>query len=197
MTGQTIAYLRASSAGQNHDRQESIAEGADRVFREKASAKTADRPVLAALIAYAREGDIVRVWSIDRLARNLRDLDSIVQDLIAKGVTVQFAKENLTYSPDADAAPMERLMFQMLGVFAEFERSIINERRREGMAAARARGKTGARPPALTPEQQAEVAARHAQGVPVARIAREASVSRTTIYKALREANRAIEGTSN
>lgn len=199
MTGQTIAYVRVRSAEQNHDRQEGITEGADRAFREKASAKTLDRPVLTELIAYARQGDIVRVWSVDRLALNLRDLDSIIQDLIPKGVTVQFAKENLTYSPDGDVTPMEHLMFQMLSVFAEFERSIINERRGEGMAAARGRGKTGgARPPALTPEQQAEVAARHAQGVPVARIAREARVhSRTTIYKASREAHRALEGRSN
>lgn len=192
--GQTIAYLRVSSAGQNLDRQESITEGADRVFREKASAKTRDRPALNEMIAYAREGDTVRVWSIDRLARDLRDLDSIVQDLIAKGVTVKFEKENLTYSPDAHAAPMERLMFQMLGIFAEFERSIIDERRREGVAAAKAAGKLTHRPPALTPEQVTDVVARHAQGVPVARIAREAGVSRTTVYKALREAHSATEG---
>ena len=79
----------------------------------------------------------------------------------------------------------------------EFERSIIDERRREGIAAAKAAGKLTHRPPALTPEQAAEVVARHAQGVPVARIAREAGVSRNTVYKALREANRAVEGTSN
>ncbi|MCV7658565.1 recombinase family protein [Micrococcus luteus] len=194
-SGQTIAYLRVSSAGQNLDRQEHITEGADRVFREKASAKTRDRPALHELIAYARQGDTVRVWSIDRLARDLRDLDSIVQDLIRKGVTVRFEKENLTYSPDADTSPMERLMFQMLGIFGEFERSIIDERRREGVAAAQAAGKLTHRPPALTPEQAAEVVARHAQGVPVARIAREAGVSRNTVYKALREAHSAVEGT--
>ncbi|MGW9743932.1 recombinase family protein [Micrococcus aloeverae] len=194
-SGQTIAYLRVSSAGQNLERQESITEGAHKVFREKASAKTTNRPELENLLAYAREGDEVRVWSIDRLARNLRDLDMIVQTMIDKGVTVRFEKENLTYSPDTSQSPMERLMFQMLGIFAEFERSIIDERRREGIAAAQAAGKRTHRPPALTPEQCAEVAALRAQGVPVARIARDAGVSRTTVYKALREAHSAVEGT--
>ncbi|WP_404464689.1 recombinase family protein [Micrococcus antarcticus] len=190
--GQVLAYLRVSSTGQNLDRQETITEGADRVFREKASAKTRDRPVLAELLGYAREGDTVRVWSIDRLGRNLRDLLAIVEELTAKGVTVQFEKDNLTYSPDSDTRPMDRLMFHMLSIFAEFERSLIDERRREGIAAAKAAGKRGHRAPALTPQQAEDACLRHAQGVPVARIAREAGVSRNTIYKALREAPGAV-----
>lgn len=188
MTGQTIAYLRVSSYGQNMDRQERITEGADKVFREKASAKDRNRPQLDALIDYAREGDTVIVWSIDRLARHLTDLESIIGDLNTAGVTVKFEKEGITANPHADASPIDRMMLQIMGIFAEFERELINERRREGVAAAKAAGRITHRPPALTPAQCAEVGARHAQGVPVARIAREAGVSRTTIYKALREA---------
>lgn len=194
-SGQTIAYLRVSSAGQNLDRQEHITEGADRVFREKASAKTRDRPALHELIAYARDGDTVKVWSIDRLARDLADLEAIVKELNDAGVTVHFEKEGITASPHETANPLDRMMLQIMGIFAQFERELINERRREGVAAARAAGKLTHRPPALTPEQAAEVVARHAQGVPVARIAREAGVSRTTVYKALREADSATEYT--
>lgn len=196
-TGQTIAYLRVSSYGQNLARQEAIAAGVDKVFREHASAKDRQRPQLAALIDYARDGDTVKVWSIDRLARDLADLEAIVKELNDAGVTVHFEKEGITASPHETANPLDRMMLQIMGIFAQFERELINERRREGVAAARAAGKLTHRPPALTPEKAAEVVARHAQGVPVARIAREAGVSRTTVYKALREANRAVEGTSN
>lgn len=133
------------------DRQERITEGADKVFREKASAKDRNRPQLDALIDYAREGDTVIVWSIDRLARNLTDLESIIGDLNTAGVTVKFEKEGITANPHADASPIDRMMLQIMGIFAEFERELINERRREGVAAAKAAGRITHRPPALTP----------------------------------------------
>lgn len=184
--GQTIAYTRVSSYSQSLDRQHELAQSCEKVFSEKASAKTRDRPELNALIAYAREGDLVRVYSVDRLARDLRDLDDIVKQLLDKGVSVEFTKEHIVFSPSETADPAQRLMFQMLGAFAEFERSIINERRREGVAAAKAAGKRAHRPPALTPDQAAEAVVRRSEGVPVARIARDLGVSRNTIYKALR-----------
>lgn len=192
--GQTIAYTRVSSAGQSLERQADLADSCEKVFSEKASAKTRNRPQLAALMDYAREGDTVRVYSVDRLARDLRDLDDIVNQLLGKGVRVEFVKEHIAFSPTETADPAATLMFQMLGAFAQFERTIINERRQEGVAAAKAAGKRGHRAPAFTPEQQAEVAARRAQGIPVATIAREAGVSRHTVYKALREAHSGAEG---
>ena len=192
--GQTIAYTRVSSANQTLERQAELATRCEKVFSEKASAKTRNRPQLTALVDYAREGDTVRDYSMDRLAHDLRDLDDVVRQLLDKGVRVEFIKEGITFSPTETADPAATLMFQMLGAFAQFERTIINERRQEGVAAAKAAGKLGHRPPVLTPQQQAEVAARHAQGVPAARIAREAGISRTTAYKALREARGCVEG---
>lgn len=141
MTGQQIAYIRVSSAGQNLDRQEALAATCDKVFREKASAKTRQRPELDALMDYAREGDTVHVHSIDRLARDLMDLEAIVRELHEKGVGLVFEKEGMSFSPDRDADPMQRLLFQMLGAFSQFERTLIEERRREGVAAAKAAGR--------------------------------------------------------
>lgn len=124
--GQTIAYTRVSSYGQNLERQADVAKSCEKVFSEKASAKTRDRPQLTALIDYAREGDTVPVYSVDRLARDLRDLDDIVRQLLDKGVTVEFIKERIVFSPTESAEPAATLIFQMLGAFAQFERTIIN-----------------------------------------------------------------------
>ena len=135
----TIGYRRVSSDGQNLDRQD-LGE-LDKVFEEKLSGKSAkDRPALLAMIDYAREGDSVVVYSIDRLARDLRDLQDIIQTLNDKGVAITFQTERLTFSADADDA-FAKLQLQMMGAFAEFERNIIRRRQAEGIAKAKAEGK--------------------------------------------------------
>ena len=133
-----ILYRRVSSEAQSFDRQD--VGDADKVFEEKLSGASAkDRPALQAMIDYAREGDTVRVHSIDRLARDLRDLQNIISTLNDKGVSVVFTSENLTFSADgADA--FTKLQLQMMGAFAEFERNIIKRRQAEGIAKAKARG---------------------------------------------------------
>ena len=131
---QNVGYRRVSSRDQNFDRQLTWVE-LDRVFDEKASARTADRPQLKACLGYVRAGDTLHVHSIDRLARNLTDLTAIVDNLTALGVTVRFHKEAMTFD-GREENPMNRLMLQMLGAVAEFERNLINERRREGQDAA-------------------------------------------------------------
>ena len=133
-----IYYRRVSTEGQSFDRQD--ANSADKVFEEKLSGASAKaRPALQAMMDYAREGDTVRVHSIDRLARDLRDLQNIISTLNDKGVTVVFTSENLTFSADgADA--FAKLQLQMMGAFAEFERNIIKRRQAEGIAKAKARG---------------------------------------------------------
>lgn len=178
MTGQRIGYLRVSSGDQNEARQ---LEGVtlDKSFIDKASGKSSDRPQLQALLSYARDGDIVLVHSLDRLARNLDDLRSIVRQLNGKGVRVQFLKENLTFSGDDSA--LSQLILSMMGAFAEFERALIRERQREGIAAAKARGDKTGRPTKLNPEQVAEIAKLAAAGVPRAAIARQFCVNRSTI----------------
>lgn len=183
-TGQTVGYVRVSSVDQNLARQ---LDGLklDRVFEDKASGRDTKRPALAALQAFVRQGDIVLVHSIDRLARNLVDLRSIVSGLNEKGVTVMFVKENLTFSANS-STPMNTLMLSMMGAFAEFERSMILERQREGIAAAKAAGKPTGRPERLKPSDVQAIKARCAAGESKASLAAEYKVSRGTLYAALK-----------
>ncbi len=125
MKGQRIGYIRVSSVQQNTDRQ--LADiPLDKVFEDKVSGKDTNRPQLKACLGHLREGDTLHVHSIDRLARNLLDLQKLISELVAKGVTVVFHKENMTFSNDTN--PMRALMLQMLGAFAEFESAMIKER---------------------------------------------------------------------
>lgn len=135
-----VGYRRVSSAGQNLARQE-LPEVTGRIFEEKLTGARRDRPALQEMIAYIRDGDEVHVHSIDRLARSLRDLQGIVDDIIGKGASIRFLKEGLHFMPNVKADPFQKLMFQMLGSFAEFEKSLIEARRDEGIAKAKAEGK--------------------------------------------------------
>jgi DNA invertase Pin-like site-specific DNA recombinase len=184
-TGQTVGYVRVSSVDQNLARQ---LDGIklDRVFEDKASGKDTKRPALVALQAFVRDGDTVMVHSIDRLARNLVDLRAIVSGLNDKGVTVIFVKESLTFSTDT-TSPMSTLMLSMMGAFAEFERSMILERQREGIAAAKAAGKPTGRPERLKPADVQAIRDRIANGESKASIAADLKVSRGTLYAALKD----------
>jgi DNA invertase Pin-like site-specific DNA recombinase len=184
-TGQKVGYTRVSSVDQNLARQ---LDGIklDRVFEDKASGKDVKRPALTALQAFVREGDTVMVHSIDRLARNLVDLRAIVSGLNDKGVTVTFVKENLTFSSDT-TSPMNTLMLSMMGAFAEFERSMILERQREGIAAARAAGKPTGRPEKLKPADVRDIMDRIAKGESKSALAHHYNVSRGTLYAALKK----------
>lgn len=175
-----IGYIRVSSADQNTDRQLDGIQ-LDKVFTDKASGKSTDRPALKDCLAFIREGDTLICHSMDRLARNLDDLRKIVKELTDKKIKVQFIKENLLFT--GEDSPMSNLLLSVMGAFAEFERSIIKERQREGIEKAKARGayhKNG-RPMALTPEQIAEVKKLSSMGVPKSEIARRFGVSRFTI----------------
>lgn len=183
MAGQTVGYVRVSSADQNEARQVEALCGAERLFKDKVSGKNTERPALAELLTYVREGDTVRVASLDRLARNLDDLRRLVTDLTAKGVRVEFIKEGLTFTGDDNA--MARLLLSVMGAFAEFERSLIRERQAEGIALAKANGVYKGRKPALSAEQVAEARQRVSEGVPKAVVARDLGVSRQTLYTAL------------
>lgn len=177
--GQRIGYQRVSTLDQNTDRQLDGVE-LDKVFTDKASGKDTHRPELARAIDYVREGDTLVVHSMDRLARNLEDLRRIVRELTGHGVKVQFAKENLTFA--GDDSPMNTLLLSMLGAVAEFERSMILERQREGIALAKAAGKYKGRKAALTGEQASELRARLAGGESVSGLAREYGISRQSVY---------------
>lgn len=134
-----VGYIRVSSIEQNTERQ---LDGIhlDKTFTEKASGGSRERPQLNAMLDYLRDGDTVHVHSIDRLARNTNDLNDLVNSLNDRGITIIFHKENLTFSHDVAQSALNKLMFQMLAAFAEFERSIIRERQKEGIAKAKAKG---------------------------------------------------------
>lgn len=186
-TSQTVAYIRVSTEKQNLDRQDEITRDANKVFEEKASAGTRDRPVLNEMITYVREGDEVIVWSMDRLARSLIDLISIVQELTAKGVTVTFKKENLSFSAETDD-PFSMLTLQIMGAFGEFERTIMKQRQREGIAKAKDRGAyKGRKKITLTGVQLHEAQVRLNMGVPKTRIAKDLGVSRTVLDREMSE----------
>ena len=186
MSNQNVAYLRVSSVDQNLARQQEGMKDItlNKVFEEKASAKDTLRPVLQDCISYCREGDTLHVHSIDRIARNLKNLQDLVDQLIDKGVTVKFHKENLSFSGSDDA--MSRLMLQMMGAFSEFERSLIKERQREGIAAARKAGKQFGRKKALSDAQVLEIRKRASMGQTKSLLAAEYNISRTTLYAALK-----------
>jgi DNA invertase Pin-like site-specific DNA recombinase len=177
--GQRIGYQRVSTVDQNTDRQLDGVE-LDKMFTDKASGKDANRPELASALDYAREGDTLVVHSMDRLARNLEDLRRIVRELTGQGVKVEFVKENLTFA--GDDSPMNTLLLSMLGAVAEFERSMILERQREGIAIAKAAGKYKGRKAALTDVQAHELRARLAAGESVSVLARQYGISRQTVY---------------
>lgn len=185
MVGQVVAYVRVSSSEQNEARQVETLAGAVRTFVDKMSGKSADRPALAEMLAYVREGDTVRVASLDRLARNLTDLRALVETLTGKGVRVEFVKEGLTFTGEDSA--MATLLLLVMGAFAEFERALIRERQAEGITIAKAKGVYKGRKPVLTPEQVQDMRARVASGVPKAKVARDMGVSRQTVYNTLGE----------
>jgi DNA invertase Pin-like site-specific DNA recombinase len=134
------------------------------------------------MVAYVREGDTV----VDRLARNLEDLRRLVRELTGKGVRVQFLKESLTFT--AVASPMSQLLLNVMGSLAEFERALIRERQREGIAIAKARGIYKWRRRALSSDQVEQLLGRVREGANKSALAREYAVSRETSHRYLRAA---------
>lgn len=182
MTGHNVGYVRVSSYSQNTDRQLDGVD-IDKIFKEKLSAKDTRRPVLQECLTYLREGDTLHVHSIDRLARNLVDLQNIITDLNGRDVVVRFHKENLVF--DGNDNPMGKLMLQMMGAFAEFERNLIKERQREGIALAMKKGVRFGRTAKLTKDQISEIREKVESGQEKKALALEYGISRPTLYKAL------------
>ncbi|QLG12660.1 recombinase family protein (plasmid) [Deinococcus sp. D7000] len=181
--GHRLGYARVSSEDQNTVRQ---LDGLtfDKVFTDKVSGGHAKRPQLAALLGHAREGDTVVVHSMDRLARNLDDLRSLVNGLTDKGVRVEFIKEGLTFTGEDSA--MSRLLLSVMGAFAEFERALIRERQREGIEAAKKAGVYKGRKKTLSAAQASDLRQRAEGGESKASLARDFGISRETVYQYLR-----------
>ena len=183
MPGKSIGYIRVSTVDQNTERQLADVQ-LDRIFEDKVSGSTIDRPQLKACLDYLRDGDDLWVHSIDRLARNLQDLLNIIALLREKCVTLHFKKEGMVFHPESND-PFQRFQLEILGAVASFERNLIRERQREGIALAKKRNayaKCG-RPASLTEEQMDELQERLKKGEKVAELAKEYGISRQTVYK--------------
>ena len=185
MLGQRIGYIRVSTLDQHTERQLDGIE-VDKTFLDKVSGKDTKRPQLELLMSFARSGDTIIVHSMDRLARNLDDLRRIVQTLTGKGVRIEFVKEHLTFT--GEDSPMANLMLSVMGAFAEFERALIKERQREGIAQAKKRGAFKGRKKSLSQAEVTELRQQIAAGISKAQVAREFGISRETLYKYLKEA---------
>src|ERR687894_772560 len=137
MHGQRIGYIRVSTLDQHTEQQLDGIE-VDKTFTDKASGKATKRPQLELMMSFVRSDDTVIVHSMDRLGRNLDDLRRIVQTLTGKGVRIEFVKEHLTFT--GEDSPMAKLMLSVIGSIHEFDRALITERQREGIALAKKRG---------------------------------------------------------
>lgn len=182
MSHQVVGYIRVSSQGQNTARQLAGIK-LDKEFVDIMSGSTKEREKLLECMDYVREGDTLVVESIDRLARNLRDLQDILHSLFKKGVSVRFIKENLTFTGKDD--PMANLMLQMMGAFAEFERTMIRSRQKDGIEAAKKAGKHLGRPPKTDKKLADEAKKLKEQGTSIRQISFKLNLSRPSIYKML------------
>ncbi|OTM90904.1 recombinase family protein [Acinetobacter pittii] len=176
-----IAYKRVSTTDQNTARQ---LEGMtfDKVFEDRVSGKDTNRPELLAMLDYVRDGDELYVHSLDRLGRNTADLIQLMDALKSKGVTVIFDKNKMIFSPDTSNS-MNNLMFTMLSAFSQFERELMLERQREGIAIAKAKGKYKGKAKTIDTEQ---IKSEIAQGLSYRKVAEKLGVSLSTVQRAIK-----------
>ncbi|MET8419656.1 recombinase family protein [Streptomyces sp. NPDC005134] len=187
ITGQLIGYARVSTDDQETQLQRDAltTAGCARIFEDKASGKNINRPELTAALDYARPGDTLCVWKLDRFARSLIDLVTMVDALRERGIGFKVLTGALA---NIDPGTTDgRLMLQVVGAMAEFERSLIKERTRAGLDAAKAQGRTGGRPTVVDEDVLTVARARKAKGESVSAIAKALGVSRATLYRHLGE----------
>ena len=185
MSGQVVGYVRVSAVDQSPDRQIEVLGQCHKTFTDTISGKSrAKRYALTELMDYIRDGDTVRVASMDRLGRDTRDLYNLVAEMTDKGAAVEFVNENITIDREG-ASPLDSLMLGILAAFAEFERKRIRERQAEGIALAKAKGKY-VQQPKLGPREIEQAQAMIAMGIPKTQVAATLEVSRQTLYTALR-----------
>ena len=184
MKGQKVGYVRVSSVEQNTGRQLEGIE-VDRIFVDRASGKNTDRQKFQEMLNYVREGDRVIVHSMDRFARSLKDLVTEVDKLVKRGIAIQFVKENITFT--AQSTPMDNLMLQLMGAFAQFEREIILERQKEGIKIAAAQGKYKGRVHKLNSDQAKVLRQAWEEGKYSSKVelAKAFGISRQAVYRYL------------
>ena len=178
-----VGYCRVSTNDQNLDSQIDLLKkaGCVRIFKDVISGSKAERVGLAEMMEYLREGDIIVVYRLDRLARGLKDLLDLMEKFKAKNIGFRSISENLDTT-----TPTGKLMFHITGAFAEFERNIIRERTRAGLESARARGRQGGRPTLITPEKIQMAKTLHANTkLPIPDILKQMGITRSLFYKML------------
>jgi DNA invertase Pin-like site-specific DNA recombinase len=182
-TGTVVGYARVSSLQQDHalqvDRLKSA--GASKVFSEKRSGLDGERPELARCLEYVREGDTLIVTKLDRLARSTVDLYRIVSELTAKGVAFKVLDDAAVDTTSRTG----KLVMGILALIAEFETEIRRERQLEGIARAKAEGRSGGRPRRLTPEIEAAMLRLRREGISIRAIAAQVGFSKATVQKVL------------
>lgn len=177
----TFGYARVSTTGHDDALQLDALEqaGCHRILTDRASGAASSRPALDELLDMARRGDALVIWRLDRLGRSLCHLLEVVGDLEQRGVALRSLTENIDTS-----SPAGRLVFHTFGALAEFERDLIRERTKAGLAAARARGRVGGRPTVWTQEQREQAQRMLADGKTVSTVAQVLGVSRASVYRA-------------
>jgi len=178
-----VGYARVSTQDQKQDLQTDALEaaGCEKVFTEKASGAQRDRPELKAALDYIRAGDTLVVWKLDRLARSIKQLIETVEDLEKREIGFKSLTENIDTTTSGG-----KLVFHIFASLAEFERSMIRERTKAGLNAARARGKKGGRPPALTDKDITAAKAMLADpDITVEEVATRLKVAPSTLYRHL------------
>lgn len=174
-----VGYIRVSSVDQNDSRQLDGLE-LDKIYREKVSGRGREREQLIQCMDYLREGDTLFVHSIDRLARNQRDLQNIVHELVEKGVSIKFVTENIHV--DSEPNPMRDMILSVFAGQAQFEVDLIKERQREGIRKAKERGQQLGRQP-LKPKKVKEIYERLDKKQSVKKISNEMEIGASTVYK--------------
>ena len=179
-----IGYARVSTGLQNLNLQEDRlnAYGCEKIFSDHMSGSKSKRPGLDKAIEFARSGDTIVVWRLDRLGRNMEDLITLVNELNERGVSFHSLEENITMDKSSSTG---QLLFHLFAAFAEFERNLILERSSAGRIAARARGRYGGRPEKLNKQDLNLLKTLYDNGTPIKTIAEQWQVSRTTIYRYL------------
>ena len=175
-------YIRVSTVTQNTERQ-LIDVACDRQYVDTCSGKDKERPELQAILLNLRAGDHINVHELSRLARNTKDLLSIVEEILYKKASIHFHKENLRFAPDAEADPFQKLMLTMLGAISTFERDLMLERQREGIAIAKAKGKYKGKRSRFNKDEFADIKERFSKADNKAALARELGMSRSYLYK--------------
>ncbi|HAR0522074.1 recombinase family protein [Enterococcus faecium] len=183
-----IGYARVSTGLQNLNLQEDQLNqhGCEKIFSDHISGSKSKRPGLDKAIEFARSGDTIVVWRLDRLGRNMEDLITLVNELNNRGVSFHSLEENITMDKSSSTG---QLLFHLFAAFAEFERNLILERSSAGRIAARARGRYGGRPEKLNKQDLKLLKTLYDNGTPIKTIAEQWKVSRTTIYRYLNKLN--------